>query len=137
MMIHQLAHVCITTPDLDGTVRFYHGILGLEVTFHFLRNGEKIGCYFHAGNQTFLECFTRKDYAITKGNITHFCFQTLDLDALESSLQAAGVETRGRKTGSDHSHQFWCTDPNGIEIEFHQYTAESAQLTGNDCRMNG
>lgn len=135
MMIHQLAHVCITTPDLDATVHFYHEILGLDVTFHFLRNGEKIGCYFHAGNQTFIECFSRNDYTINTGNITHFCLQTLDLEALETSLQAAGVETRGRKTGNDHSHQFWCTDPNGIDIEFQQYTPESCQLTGQNCTL--
>lgn len=136
-MIHQLAHVCITTPDLDATVRFYHGILGLDVTFHFFRNGEKIGCYFHAGAQTFLECFTRTDKSTAKGDITHFCLQTLDIQALESSLRAAGVETRGLKKGADNSHQFWCTDPNGIDIEFQEYTPESSQLTGNDCHLDG
>ncbi|MEX2607993.1 MAG: VOC family protein [Kiritimatiellia bacterium] len=135
-MIHQLAHVCITTPDLDATVRFYRDILGLDVTFHFLRNGEKIGCYFHAGSQTFLECFTRTDNTVTKGDITHFCLQTKDIQALETSLRAAGVETRSRKTGADNSHQFWCTDPNGIDIEFQEYTSESCQITGNDCHVD-
>ena len=135
-MIHQLAHVCFTTTDLEATVRFYHEILGLEVTFHFLKKDEKIGCYFHAGKQTFLECFVRGEGAIVQGDIKHFCLQTLDIAALEASLQAAGVETRGRKMGADGSHQFWCSDPNGIDIEFQEYTPESRQLTGKDCRVD-
>ena len=135
-MITQLAHVCFTTPDLDATVQFYRDILGLEVTFHFIRGDEKIGCYFQLGGRTFLECFKRNGGEHVQGDLKHFCLQTGDIGALERKLKQAGVETRGRRTGSDGSHQLWCTDPNGIDIEFQEYTEQSCQFTGRDCSVN-
>jgi len=134
-MIRQLAHTCFTTTDLDATVSFYRDKLGLDVRFHFLRGDEKIGCYFQIGNQTFLECFKRKSEEHQAGDIRHFCFEVEDMETFMQRLKDAGVETRGRRTGSDGSAQFWCTDPNGIDIEFQQYNPESAQLTGQDCHM--
>jgi hypothetical protein len=44
--------------------------------------------------------------------------------------------TRGKKIGADNSWQLWCKDPTGIDMEFHQYTETSAQLTGADCIVN-
>ncbi|MDA3874217.1 MAG: VOC family protein [Kiritimatiellae bacterium] len=135
-MIIQLAHTCFNTPDLDATLHFYRDILGLDVTFRFLRGEEPIGCYFHLGNQTFLECFTRKSGDYIAGDIKHFCLQTNDIDALEKTLQAADVPTRGNRMGSDHSKQLWCTDPNGIDIEFQEYSDKSCQKTGEDCHVD-
>ena len=31
---------------------------------------------------------------------------------------------------ADNSLQFWAQDPNGLEIEFQQYTERSSQFTG-------
>ena len=135
-MIQQLAHTCFTTTDLDATVQFYRDVLELEVRFHFLRGKEKIGCYFHAGNRTFLECFTRNGGEHQAGDIRHFCFQVDDLEALKARLDQAGVQTRGLRTGSDHNPQFWCTDPNGIDIEFQQYAPDSCQFSGEDCHVD-
>lgn len=135
-MIKQVAHVCFTTPDLDATIGFYRDVLGLEITFRFLRNDEAIGCYFHLGNRTFLECFLRNGGERLQGDIKHFCLETEDLDALENHLKAAGVDTRGNRTGSDGSRQLWCTDPNGIDIEFQEYTDQSCQFTGENCRVD-
>lgn len=134
-MIQQLAHLCFTTTDLDATVRFYRDVLELEVAFRFLRNDTPIGCYFHLGNQTYLECFTRNGGEHQAGDIRHFCLQVDDLDALETRLGQAGVEPRGHRTGSDGSLQLWCTDPNGIDIEFQQYTPQSCQITHEDCHV--
>ena len=135
-MIRQLAHTCFTTYDLDATLHFYRDILGLPVTFRFLRNDEVIGCYFSCGGNTFLECFLRPGGEEAIGAIKHFCLEVEDIDALENTLTQAGVPVRGKRQGADHTFQLWCTDPNGIDIEFQQYGPESCQLRGTDCLVN-
>jgi hypothetical protein len=47
-----------------------------------------------------------------------------------------GYETTEKKLGSDQSWQIWTTDPNGVRIEFHQYTADSSQRTHNNCILD-
>jgi len=135
-LIKQLAHVCITTKDLDATVRFYHDLLGLEVAYRYMRGDKVIGCYFHAGGHTFIECFSGKKGEAAQGDIKHFCLQTEDIDALETHLREAGAELGSRRLGYDQSHQLWCKDPNGIDVEFQQYTPDSCQFSGKDCTMD-
>ncbi len=40
------------------------------------------------------------------------------------------------KMGCDHSLQFWVVDPNGVDVEFYQYTDKSAQLTRTDIEVD-
>jgi catechol 2,3-dioxygenase-like lactoylglutathione lyase family enzyme len=136
MKIRRIAHLCITSADLDSTVTFYRDILDFPIVFRFLRKGEVFGYYFRVAPDSFLECFLNHSTAREAGGIKHFCLETDDIDALEKHLQAKGVATRGRRMGADGSHQLWCTDPNGIDIEFQQYTGRSSQHTGEDCTVD-
>ena len=36
----------------------------------------------------------------------------------------------------DQSWQIWIEDPNGIRIEFHEYTEKSMQLIGGTCAVS-
>lgn len=56
-----------------------------------------------------------------------------DIDAVAERLREMGVEAPEKKIGSDSSWQIWCKDPSGIDMEFHQYTEKSSQVTGEDC----
>ncbi|HUV38022.1 MAG TPA: VOC family protein, partial [Planctomycetota bacterium] len=57
-MITGIAHACFTAADLDATVDFYCGKLGLTEAFPFLReDGRRFGVYLHVGGRTFLEFF--------------------------------------------------------------------------------
>jgi hypothetical protein len=38
--------------------------------------------------------------------------------------------------GADDSLQFWIQDPNGLDIEFQQYTEHSSQFTGRNVEVN-
>ncbi len=38
--------------------------------------------------------------------------------------------------GADRSRQMWTQDPDGVRIEFHQYTPGSCQLTGAPCVLD-
>ena len=132
-MITQLAHICIRTNDLAVTRSFYEGALGLELGFDFKREGEPFGYYINVGNNTFIEVFRGEPGEI--GNIQHVAIQVTDLDALIGRIRDHGHEVGDKTFGPDNSWQAWVTDPNGIRIEFHEYTAESRQLVGGTCQV--
>ena len=57
-------------------------------------------------------------------------------DAAQRELAAHGITTSEKKLGGDKSWQIWFKDPNGMDIELHQYTDASAQVTGKDVAVN-
>ncbi|MGE9297321.1 MAG: VOC family protein [Puniceicoccales bacterium] len=133
-MIKQLAHLCINSPDLDATSKFYCGALGLEKGFEFQRDGALFGYYLKLGSNTFIEVFQGE--AGPEGNIRHLAIEVDDIDAVIAHLREAGYEATEKKLGADHSWQSWTTDPSGVRIEFHEYTNNSLQLNGGVCHVN-
>lgn len=133
-MITQLAHICINSPDLELTERFYTQGLGLSIGFRFEKQGKPLGYYVKAGNTTFIEVF-KGDPGIV-GNINHVALQVSDIDGLIAQIRDAGFEVSDKKMGADNSWQAWATDPSGIRIEFHEYTPQSMQITGGICKVN-
>lgn len=136
-MITAIAHACLSALNLEQTERFYNEILGLEKKFDFNRGDERIGFYLKINEHNFIEVF--------KGNvpeaqgpkrIRHLCLEVDDIDELIAKLDEYNIEHRDKKFGVDGSWQVWSQDPSGIELEFHQYTPESSQLTGKDCEVN-
>jgi hypothetical protein len=49
---------------------------------------------------------------------------------------AAGVEPMEPQLGADGSWKMWAHDPDGTSLGFHQYTPESSQYAGADCRVD-
>ena len=136
-MITGLAHVCIGALDLDATERFYCEGLGCRRHFNFLRGEERVGFYLRLPDGAFLEAFRQEELdRQAKSPIGHLCFETEDLDGLVRHLASMGCEVTEKTLGGDHSWQAWTTDPNGVRIEFHQYTPESCQRTGWDCVLD-
>lgn len=137
MIIKSLAHVCIKTTDLTATTDFYCGALGMKKMFNFCRKGNVIGFYLKAANETFIEVFHADEVdKIDREVLSHFCLETDAIEALRQSLVERGHAPTPVKMGSDESYQFWMKDPNGMDLEFHQYTARSAQSTGQDVEVN-
>ncbi len=135
-MIKGLAHVCISAKDLAATERFYVTGLGLKKGFDFIRNGQNIGFYLELGRLGFIEVFKRDEVdAKANGPIQHLCIEVDDIDRLVQQLTAHGYEATPKKLGADQSWQSWTTDPSGVRIEFHQYTALSSQTTGQNCLL--
>jgi len=121
--------------DLDATQAFYCGMLGLEKTFDFVKEGVLYGFYIQLGNGTFLEVFA-ESAAECPSRIRHLCFEVEDMDLALQRLDEKGVAHTEKKLGADHTWQTWIKDPDGIDIEFHQYTEKSSQLTGTECRVD-
>jgi len=136
-MITGLAHVCILSENLELTEKFYLGILGMSKKFDFLRSGTKIGFYLEAGPNQFIEVFQKSSRDLPQPTaITHFCLQVNDIQAASKRLRDHQIDHQSPKLGADHSWQMWCNDPDGIAIEFHQYTPASSQHTGQACQVN-
>jgi catechol 2,3-dioxygenase-like lactoylglutathione lyase family enzyme len=137
MSIKSLAHVCIKSANLDATTAFYCGELGMKRLFDFTRQGKVIGFYMKADNTSFIEVFEAGEVTpIEQQVLNHLCLETDDIVALQKTLAARGLQPGEVKMGADNSYQFWMKDPNGMSIEFHQYTDKSSQFTGEPVEVN-
>jgi catechol 2,3-dioxygenase-like lactoylglutathione lyase family enzyme len=133
MNIQSVAHVCIKTTDLDATTDFYCGALGMKKHFNFNRKGKVIGFYMRASNETFIEVFLADEAEkIGKQVLSHFCLQTDSIEGLRKKIIERGYSPNEIKMGADGSPQFWMKDPNGMDLEFQEYTDRSSQITGQD-----
>ena len=56
-MIKTLAHVCLFSKDLNRSLDFYCGALGLHRHFDFMKNGELFGFYLRIDENHFIEIF--------------------------------------------------------------------------------
>lgn len=133
-MIKQLAHVCIHTTDLQKTHHFYTVVLGLKEAFRFVSKDEPFGYYFALGSNTFIEVFKGDPGGV--GAIKHLAIEVEDMDDMIRRVRDHGVEIGEKKRGADRTWQVWVSDPNGVRIEFQEYTAESMQFKGGICEKN-
>jgi catechol 2,3-dioxygenase-like lactoylglutathione lyase family enzyme len=133
-MIKQLAHICIHTDDLTETEHFYCDVLGLEKGFEFEKDRDPFGFYIKLGGKTFIEVFKGEPAKV--GNIDHIAIETDDIDQVIRTLRANNFEASDKKLGGDHTWQSWTRDPNGVKIEFHQYTEKSMQFKGGVCQVD-
>jgi catechol 2,3-dioxygenase-like lactoylglutathione lyase family enzyme len=121
-------HLALVTPDMDATVRFYHGVLGMRLVATLMA-GPMRHYFFEIGPENtvaFFEWQGATTYAKPAGvpvdaptQFDHLSFNLPDEQALHdlrSRLLAAGVEiTEVVDHGIMHSVYF--TDPNGIALE--------------------
>ena len=133
-MIKGFAHVCLSAKDLTAAEPFYCSGLGFRKTFDFIRNDRVIGFYLDASQGDYVEIFQRDEIdAKANSPIQHFCLEVDDIEQVRLRLTENGYEATEKTLGADHSWQIWTTDPSGVRIEFHQYTARSSQVTHENC----
>lgn len=136
-MIKDIAHICLAATDLGAAERFYCQGLGFKKAFEFIRGGACIGFYLEICKGRYIEVFLRDSIQVADGHpMLHMCFEVEDLDLLRTHLTSQRIEVTEKKRGADRSWQAWTTDPSGVRIEFHQYTSESSQVTGENCLLS-
>jgi len=121
-------HLALVTPDMDATVRFYVGVLGMRLAattmagpmrhyFFEMGRGNTVAFFEVKGTETFAKpAGGPTDRAI---QLDHISFDVPDEHALEmlrKRLLAAGSEVT---TVVDHGfiRSVYFTDPNGIALE--------------------
>jgi len=122
-------HLALITPDMDKTVRFYHGVLGMRLVAT-LSAGPLRHYFFEIGPENtvaFFEWEGTDTYAKPAGlpfdrfpmQFDHLSFNLPDEQALEDlqrRLTEAGVEVT-RVVDHEIVRSIYFTDPNGIALE--------------------
>jgi catechol 2,3-dioxygenase-like lactoylglutathione lyase family enzyme len=121
-------HLALVTPDMDATVRFYVGVLGMPLVatlmagpmrhyFFEIGHGNTVAFFEVAGAETFSKgAGSPTDRVI---QLDHIAFDVADEAALETlrvRITAAGSEVT---EVVDHGimRSVYFTDPNGIALE--------------------
>lgn len=148
-MIRGIHHTSISTGDLDRSLAFYEGLLGVEVLFTSEFSGEEIStitalpgatgrvAMLRAAN-SHIELF---EYAMPKPasnvpsrpvcnhGLTHICFDVTDLPAEYERLKAAGVEfhcppqSLGRSVRTTYAR-----DPDGNVVELQEILTSKSRM---------
>ena len=146
-MTTQLNHVSVTCAELDRSLAFYNGLLGLTIRERGERTSEVLDAIIglgpvrlrfaelELGDRRFLELFEYVQPAgvavesrtCDHGNV-HFAVEVDDIEAVHRRLTAAGIVTRsdpvlitsGDWTGA---RAFYSVDPDGVTVECIQFPA--------------
>ncbi len=133
-------HLALVTPDMDATVRFYAGVLGMRLCatlmagpmrhyFFEIGDGQTVAFFEIPDMPTFAKpAGGPSDRVIQFDHLSFGLSSEEELHALQMRLHAAGCEvTRVVDHGIMHSIYF--TDPNGIALEASWWVH---QATGRD-----
>ena len=123
-MIKGIAHVCLASPDLAATERFYCEVLGLtEIKRHKSPRGSELVFLQTPGSEELLEitCFPGSGPVQVQPDLTHLAFEVDDLAAFGQHLAAHGLKYSDGPTTSSSGTTFAFIDaPEGYEIELIQ-----------------
>lgn len=123
-------HLALVTPDMDATVRFYHGVLGARLVAH-LGNRAFRHYFFEFGPESTVAFFEYRDIPVEsfavpagmpdprKAQFDHLSFNLPDEHALfelRDRLKSNGCEVTDVV---DHGfvRSIYFTDPHGIALE--------------------
>jgi catechol 2,3-dioxygenase-like lactoylglutathione lyase family enzyme len=133
-------HLALVTPDMDTTVRFYAGVLGMPLVMTLMA-GPMRHYFFEMSPQNTVAFFEIPDAeTFEKGSgspapypvqLDHISFDVPDeqgLHTLKARLEAAGSEVT-RIVDHDVMKSVYFTDPNGIALEASYWVVDG---TGRD-----
>lgn len=132
-LIDSLGHVAIRVKDVERSLAFYCGKLGLHEMFRLNRDsGELWLVYVRITDDQYLEVFPDAvgDEApgVEANGLNHICLTVQDIEASVRQLEEAGVPLfRPLKLGADGNRQGWVKDPDGNRLELMEMAADSKQ----------
>ena len=115
-MILGMNHFTVIAENLDRTLEFYVGLLGLEPG-HRPDLGFP-GAWLYADGRAILHVYgDRPVPAGRAGVIDHMAFTASGLKAVKARFDAAGVKYDLRQQRGAGTWQLFCFDPNGAKVE--------------------
>jgi catechol 2,3-dioxygenase-like lactoylglutathione lyase family enzyme len=85
-------HTAIRSANIDASIRFYTGVLGLKVRITW-GEGKTRAAMIDAGDGNYVEVFARDEkFDPMGGTILHFALRTDDCTAMLEQVRAAGAE---------------------------------------------
>lgn len=128
MKIDGIGHLALRCHDMEKSLAFYCGVLGMEKAFSLDVDGKRCIEYLKVAPRQFLELFYDYEGGVVEGSFAHLCLHVEDIFEVEKALLAAGWPVDiAPKQGLDTNWQCWATDPDGNKIEFMQLSPESPQ----------
>ncbi|MEE1610854.1 VOC family protein [Microvirga sp. CF3016] len=128
-MVQGFEHVGMTSSNLDRTIAFYGGLLGLkEILVKRTDEGGRIA-FLETGG-VMLEIVEpaapiqtpAREVPVTEAGIRHITFRVDDVEAVYDKLRAAGVEFTVPPRRAANAELIrkvaFCRDPDGIVVEF-------------------
>jgi predicted enzyme related to lactoylglutathione lyase len=117
--------ITIPTQDLERSVAFYEGTLGLTKSVHMPERGF---AEVETGNVTLtLTNFEQMGMEFHR-NTNPFALHVDDLPAAKAALEAKGVEFPGEPMDTGVCHMAFCADPDGNPIMLHSRYAPRVTL---------
>lgn len=114
IQVVELNHVALDVAEVEASVRFYGGALGLPAlprpAFSFP------GAWFRLGPRQELHLIGDRGRAVGERS-GHFALQVADIHAAAARLRAEGVAFRGPKPRPDGALQIFTADPDGNVVE--------------------
>ena len=115
-MIQGMNHFTVIAENLERTLEFYVGLLGLE-RGHRPDLGFP-GAWLYADGRAILHVYgDRPVPAGRAGVIDHMAFTASGLKAVKARFDAAGVKYDLRQQRGAGTWQLFCFDPNGAKVE--------------------
>jgi catechol 2,3-dioxygenase-like lactoylglutathione lyase family enzyme len=124
-MIQGMNHFTVLTDDLDRTLGFYLGVLGLE-------QGPRPdlgfpGAWLYAGDNAVLHVIAgRKLPEPRSGVLDHMAFSASGLKDVKAKLDALAIPYDLRRQRESNTWQLFCHDPSGAKVELDFDPAESS-----------
>jgi lactoylglutathione lyase len=124
MKVTKLLHTRMRVSDLDETIRFYTGVLGLEVLERKTSpRGSQLAFLKVPNSDELIELtsFPPSGPVKVQEDLVHLAFQVENLDQTIASLNAQGVKVTDGPTATSSGSRFVFIDaPDGYEIELIQ-----------------
>ena len=128
-----LSHVAIRTRDIQESIRFYTGILGLREAFRMYgEDGSLATVYLFLAPGQYLELFSGGSREGVSGpdvtGFCHLCLMTKDIQQSFGAVRRTGGPLDSEiRTGNSKCLMFWTHDPDGTQIEVMEMPPESLQ----------
>lgn len=125
-MINNIHKIALVTDDVEGSVRFYTGTLGLKVVERFPNEDDEDFVFLKAGDMI-LELMPQKTMQADVG-FHHISFKVGNVDESASVLKRAGVDIAVEPfdaEGTDIRLSFF-NGPNDVLLQLYQRESDPA-----------
>ena len=132
MKVNKLLHTRMRVSDMDQTIAFYTGVLGLEVLERKTSpRGSHLAFLRVPNSEELIELcsFPPSGPVKVQEDLVHLAFQVESLDDTIASLNKQGVRvTDGPTTTSSGSRFIFIDAPDGYEVELIERDRKSTRL---------
>ncbi|CQR54788.1 VOC family protein [Paenibacillus riograndensis] len=121
-MILSLNWITLRVRDLEASLNFYHGILGLPIERRFESRGKQI-VMLGTAEQPKVELIQANDQAVKPECGVSIGFEVKSLDEAIEYLKSRGIPVlRGPVTPNPQLRFFYILDPDGFEVQLAEHS---------------